>query len=117
MKMETQKRIQYLEKFIAYEDGVMLASKRLSILPWDSDDELVVLKRRQITSMLQRYLEGELSAQEVEDWADAIEGREDIGYEVSYEGLVLQAIIDLANPILSEQLTPQFAQEWIEKLR
>ena len=41
----------------------------------------MILKKQQIVNILRRYFNGQLSSLDVENWANAIEGREDIEYE------------------------------------
>jgi hypothetical protein len=55
--------------------------------------------------MKPRMPEGSISAADVEDWANAVEGREDVGREAGYESLLNDAIFELANPMLHEPLT------------
>ena len=84
--------------------------------PWDSEAALTVLTRLHVTSILDRYLRGELSATQLEEWANAIEGREDIDFEPNHEN-DLQAIIhQLANPLLTKPITPETAQELLDAI-
>ncbi|MNT14703.1 hypothetical protein D3C72_1497180 [compost metagenome] len=78
---------------------------------------MVNLERQHMGNVLHRFLLGELEAQEVEDWANAIEGREDIGREAGFEDLVNAMLFDLANPLLNQTLTKETAAAWVEKLR
>ena len=81
---------------------------------WDSDEPLAELKPSHIRHALHRYISGELSAQQVEEWANAIECREDIAYEPSsMEG---DTIFELANPELTSQLNPTRAKELLQLL-
>lgn len=80
--------------------------------PWDSEVELVQLERQHVSSVLKRYLTGGISTQKVEDWANLIECRDDIGYED-----VADALNILANPVITYELTPAVAAQLIEELR
>jgi hypothetical protein len=62
---------------------------------WDSESELVVFTCAHLRGVLRRFLNGELSADEVAAWAEAIECREDIGNEVESLG---DAVYELATP-------------------
>jgi hypothetical protein len=84
---------------------------------WDSEQEIALLTRAQMTAILQRYLQSQLSASDVEGWANAIEGREDIGFEPGYGDMLRAALFALANPELTQPLTVQAAQALIENLR
>ncbi len=87
----------------------------LSELPWDSD-ELVILKPKMIVAVLQRYLTGELSSSDMEDWANTIEGREDIGYEPLHSEALKDIVFELANPELTKSLDKEGVNRLIERL-
>jgi hypothetical protein len=83
----------------------------LSALGWDSDEELVILDAAHISTVLNRLLAGEISVADVEDWANAIECREDIG--LLQGSPVADALDELANPVLTRPLTRASAAEWV----
>lgn len=84
----------------------------LSIFEWDSDEELIQMERRHIAVVLQKYISGEISSEEIEDWANLIEGRDDVDYAEVAEILHI-----LANPAITHQLTPSVAASLVDKLR
>lgn len=90
-------------------------SVELSNFKWDSE-ELVTLQRTHIRNILKKYLVGEVSADDVIMWANAIESREDIGYETPYEDTIKQVIFELANPEINYKLNESQATEYIELL-
>lgn len=75
----------------------------LAALGWGNDPE-AVLQREHIKTLLKRFISGEIDAASVEDWANLIEGRDDIQFEPGHEEIVLAAIHDLANPALQGNL-------------
>lgn len=83
---------------------------------WDSEHELVILRRDHVIDILSRFKLGALDAEAVERWANAIEGREDVGLDPGSRELLEAAIFDLANPVLQGPLTPELAERWIERL-
>lgn len=54
-------------------------------LNWDYEGDCVTLKRTHVFSVLERYRLNQLSAEEVEYWANQIESREDIVFEEGWE--------------------------------
>lgn len=68
--------------------------------PWDCDRELVTITKTHICTVLAAFREKRLTAKQVQDWANRIEGRDDIGYELGFEGAVNEAIFWLANPYI-----------------
>jgi hypothetical protein len=89
----------------------------VSKLSWDSDEELCVFTRAHAERALERVIRGELILSDMEEWANLIEGREDIGFEEGREQILREFVHELANPTLTEQLTASRAVEWLERLR
>jgi len=86
----------------------------LATYKWDCPTPLAWVAPKDIASILSRYVNSELSARDVEDWANAVEGRDDIGYDPSaVAGVTLH---ELANPALVRQLNVQRATELIGQL-
>lgn len=83
-------------------------------LPWDSDIELALLERAHVITLLQRYLRHELTPADLEEWANAVEGREDIGLEPACEELEA-FVFETANPLLAEPISEENARRWLER--
>ncbi len=84
--------------------------------PWDADKEIVTLTRLHLTSVVDRYLLGELTELDLDLWSNAIESREDIGFENGYEEVLREAIHQLANPLLTVPLNIRTAQSLRESI-
>jgi hypothetical protein len=61
-------------------------------------------------------LEGELTTADAEQWANAVEGRDDIGFEQGYEELLRTFVFEVANPVLAEPITENYARAWKMRL-
>ena len=82
----------------------------LATLLWDAGP-VITLTRQNIAAVLERFVNGDIEAAIVEERANLVEYREDIGFETGYEEVVADAIYILANPKLAGQLaaiTPVF---------
>lgn len=110
--MTVDLRINALQDLIGLRKPIGVAIKELRSFPWDSDAPLVTLAGRDLIRILDGYLQGDLSAGEIEDWADAVEGRDDIGYEPGREETLRQAVFELANPLLTVPLSADRARTW-----
>ncbi len=110
-------RIELLGALIGLTEPVSAVTQELSAYGWDSPNELVALRLRDIAAVLQRFIDGELTIQHVTDWANAIEGREDIGYELGAESIIRDAIYELANPELTHEVSSDVAEGWLNRLR
>lgn len=105
-----------LQALVAYELPLEPAFAVLSQAPWESEHPLVLLTASDVCSVLRRYLDGSLSAEQVTDWADLLECREDIA-PVEGQELLQEVLFRLANPALREPVTPALARSIEEELR
>ena len=88
----------------------------LAQYPWDSDEDLVVLTRAHVIAMLRRQVSGQLRSDDLREWAEMVESREDVGFEHGCENVVHQAIFELANPDINRQLDGDAVLDWIARL-
>ena len=88
----------------------------LAEFPWDIDAPLVTLTARDVAIILQRYVSGEITAREVEYWADLLEVRDDVEFDEIPNEQVQEAVHFMANPLLHGDLTEAAAREWITRL-
>ena len=110
----TGTRTSQLKELLHFSRPVADVVSDLSAFGWDSDEVLATLEPAHISTVLNRFLSGEISATDVEDWANAIECREDIG--LIQGSPVADALDELANPLLTRPLTRQSAAEWVAAL-
>lgn len=87
------------------------ALAELSRHTWDVAVPLVTLTAVHLLRIIDRYLGGELSSDQVTDWADLVECRDDIGYPEDDHDFLSAAIFRLANPNLEGEVTIQVAEE------
>lgn len=90
-------REEVLQSVVRFDKSVDELRKLISGFGWDwTEAPLARLTGEHLGSVLSRYENGELTGREVEDWANLIEVREDIGTDPHVEA----AIFALANPQL-----------------
>ena len=87
------------------------AAVRVAAFPCSSDEELITLRAADVQSVLRRFIEGGLTAQDVAAWANALEMREDVGYSAE----VADALFVLSTPAINGALTRQVAEEMITR--
>jgi len=92
---------------------VQEAVSRLAEFAWDSESELVLLTSEDCCHVLSLFKQGSLSATEIEDWANALECREDVGFSTSQTRELLH---ELANPLLTQPLSVERADYWLSEL-
>ena len=107
-----QERQKLLQSLLNYTSEPVAVQQALQAFPWDVDEALIELRPNHITSVLARYLNQELNAEQIEDWANAIESRDDI----DMSDALIEVIHQLANPILTTPLTKEEAERLIGQL-
>jgi hypothetical protein len=95
------------------EGPVSEAAARLQAFPWDSESDLVVMNAQDFARVLRRYCLGEIASPEIEDWANALECREDLGFA---SATLRELLHELANPLLTESLSNARAKHWLAAL-
>ena len=109
-------RVELLNSLLNFDKPLSEILQPLNSFSWDSEKALIILKKQHIVDILRRYLNSQLSSLDVENWANVIEGREDIEYESDFEQMLDEVIFELANPWLSRTLSYDSAREWLNKL-
>ena len=103
-------RIAALKALIAYELPVEPTLAKLALFRWGCEQPLIALTHKDVVCILQRHMVGALSAEQLTDWADLIECREDI--ELASEPPDISAAISrLANPALYGPVTRTLVAE------
>jgi hypothetical protein len=69
-----------------------------------------VLQTEHLISVLTRYEDGALTAQQVSDWANAVESRDDVAFDRDCEACLKYVLFQLANPGISEPLSLDLAR-------
>lgn len=90
--------------------------ENLSQYPWDFEKKGVVLTAGHLESVLDRYIRNELTAEQVEMWANSIEGRDDIEIGGDYNSNIAEVLNELANPALTHLLTLERAKFLMQML-
>ena len=90
-------RNEAVQSLIRWDRPLEAVRTSLGAFDWDWEGEPGArLDVQAVASVLRRYLAGELTGEEVEAWANLLEGREDVDFQPEAGA----AIFDLANPVL-----------------
>src|SRR5215813_10697261 len=108
-------RREVLDSLINFNIDLEAVKIALAKFAWDSPEE-VTLKTKHIQSILERFIHRDLSSVDVENWANLVEGREDIAYDEQDKSTLKQLVFELANPILAGALDHQRAENLLGKL-
>jgi hypothetical protein len=97
-------RQEALRSLVLFDRTLDLMREDVSRFPYDWDGPpLAILGRHHLLAVLARWQSGELSAPEVEAWADLIDTRNDVDHDPA-DPSVTVALFDLANPMLQGDL-------------
>jgi hypothetical protein len=113
---EDSERASRLRDLVRLTVSVDQAISSLADFPAFDVGEVLDLTRADVRIVLNRYLDGSLSAGDLQEWADAVEVREDLGREAGYEEVLGTVIFQLANPILDGEITSDRVQAWLRPL-
>ena len=90
-------KIDILLNLINFAKDISAIKSDLAKIGFDSESELVTITQNTIANILNRVIDKEISYDLLEEWANLIECREDIGYE---DEILQEIIFELANPCL-----------------
>jgi len=109
-------RISLLKTVIEMRDGFREAMKNLALYPWDYVGEPAIITSANIKDVLSRYLNEDLKLQDIYDWAETLEIREDVDYPEEDKAVLLEIMHELANPILQGELNADKARALIKTI-
>ena len=96
-----------------FKNNIDALKNMLSQIGFDSETELVSMSRDDMVEILQRSLDKKISFLELEEWANLIECREDIGFE---DEKTQEMIFKLANPYLYGKLDEKQVLSYLNEL-
>ncbi len=80
----------------------------LRAMGWDwVGDPLLVLTQEHFVRIMDRFLAGQLTADQVSEWAENLEQREDVGFSLEKAQALDDLLFCLANPDINYAITPQ----------
>jgi len=91
---------------LAYELPIEPTIQSLTALPYDCDADLVLVTPKDILQIIDRHANGELSLEQLVDWADFLEVRDGVGFAPPRGDRLKEIVWQLANPLVNEEITP-----------
>jgi hypothetical protein len=110
-------RLDLITRLAQCQGDINALRARLQDFPFDAEAPLVTLETSHIISVLERFLAGGSSAADVEYWAEAVEGRDDVAYVEGAEDQISEALFVLSTPEINGALTPESAKQLLRQLR
>lgn len=109
--MRTREKI--LMDLVYLNEDVAKLQAELSSYSWDIDNPVFTVTSAVLYNVLSKFNNENVSFNLIEEWANAIECREDLDFE---NETLREIINELANPTLFGQLNAQRLRELIEKI-
>ncbi len=109
-------RLAVLRALVRGECSPRVLVQLLAGIPFDSPTPLVLIGRADIRDMLARAVDGSVPNEQVQEWAELLEGREDLGHEAGHEDLLASAVFELANPLLTGLPLIDLHRSWLARL-
>jgi len=93
-------RVEALKQIVTFGPNKEQAFSELAKFGYDSETELFEVTKAIFTEVLNMYISEQITSEELEEWANFVECRDDLNYEI-IEGY----IYSLANPYLAGNIT------------
>ena len=111
------RRAEILQALVRFEAAPEPLLRELRQFGWDwSGEPLVILGRDDLLSILDRFLGGQISAAQLQAWAESLECREDVAFDPADEPLLDDVFFRLATPFINEPLTREVVQSMKDAL-
>ena len=111
--IQNNHKTRILLDLVYFKNNIDTLKNMLSQIGFDSETELVSMSRDDIVEILQRSLDKKISFLELEEWANLIECREDIGFE---DEKTQEMVFKLANPYLYGKLDEKQVLSYLNEL-
>ena len=107
-------KIDILLNLINFTKDISAIKSDLAKIGFNSESELVTITQNTIANILNRVADKEISYDLLEEWANLIECREDIGYE---DEILQEIIFELANPCLYGKIDKEKIYMILDKIK
>lgn len=102
-----KRRADLIEEIAKYKSDITNAKNEIQKYPWDCENELYTLTRSDLLNIFERYLNNEITNDELFSWASFLECRDDLKYEEEAEAIIDKTIFWLANPEINYPINKQ----------
>lgn len=106
-------RLKVVKSLIELSQPLDSVAEQLHGFKWDYEGAPVELNSHHLVKVLSAFLDGKMSAADVEEWANLVECREDISFEDTSKEWIDQVIHELANPAITTPLNKDRAKELV----
>lgn len=109
-----QRRAAILKELARFETPTEPLMRELRSFGWDwSGAPLLVLTKSDFLHVLDRYLAGQISTSELQEWAENLEARDDVAFDEKDKELLDDIFFRIATPEVNGSLT----QDVVRRMR
>jgi len=117
VSQKMNRRAEILEELVRLEKPTEPLMRELSALGWDWPGEpLLVLKKKDLLAIIDRFLAEEITAAQLQEWAENLEAREDVAFDKEEEDLLDDVFFRIATPFINDPLTRESVLKMRDKL-
>lgn len=112
------RRAEILQELVRYEKPSEPLMRELKSFGWDWSEEapLIVLKKEHLLRIMDRFLADDITAAQLQEWAENLEAREDVAFDPKEEELLDEIFFRIATPFINESLTKEVARKMRDEL-
>ncbi|HEY2030477.1 MAG TPA: hypothetical protein VGH20_14845 [Myxococcales bacterium] len=111
---DNDRRRVLLMSLIRADASWQTVAAELAQFGWDCDVELVELRAEDLKSVIERFARGQTTSGELEEWADAVEGRDDIHFAAP---VIKDILAEIANPTVFGGINLARAGRWLAAIK
>jgi len=111
--MKSRSRAEILMDIVQFKGNLSDLQIELSIYSWDVEVPILIINKDVFLNVLKKFIDKNTSFEDIENWANVIECRDDIGFEVEK---MQEIIFELANPEIQEKISKERLIEFVRQL-
>jgi hypothetical protein len=111
------RRAEILAELVRYETPTEPLMRELRAYGWDWHGEpLLILKKEDLIRIIDRFLRKDITAEQLQEWAENLEVREDFSFEKEEEESLDDVFFRIATPFINEPLTENAVRKMRDEL-
>ena len=108
------RRAEILQELVRFETPTDPLIRELNSFGWDwVQAPLLILTKEDFLRIIDRFLAGQITAAQLQEWAENLEAREDVAFDEKEEELLDNVSFRIATPFINVPLT----EESVRKIR
>ncbi len=106
-----------LAELLCFAQPLGQIQQRLKEFPFDYTGNPVVLRKAHLTSALHRCIKGEITTEDLENWAELLVVRPGIGYETGSESKLEAVLFQISTPQINAPLSATTCWRLLQELQ